>query len=154
MKALFAAIIVIGTLTGYAQTKPTVPAQTPPQKVDPAKPAEVHVDQVTATMKPEDIKALKDALSMLQLDQLAVQTAQNTFSQTDPVAKKAIAIFNEAVAASPDVQKATTQMNTDRTALLAKIDKLRTDQKLDKSWDWDFNQGKFVKTNQPAPPAK
>jgi hypothetical protein len=150
--ALFAAVIVIGTLTAYGQAKPAAP-QTPPQKVDPSKPAAVHVEQGTVAMKPEDIKALKDALAMLQLDQLAIQTAQQTVAQTDPVAKKAMEILKNATETNPDYQKAKAQSDTDRAALLAKIAALRKEQHLDDTYDWDFNQNKFVQT-KPEPGAK
>jgi hypothetical protein len=97
---------------------------------------------------------MKDQLQMLQLDQLAEQTAQSTFAQTDPVAKRAVAIFNEAVAQNPDVQKAKAQTETDRKALLAKIDSVRHAQGLDNTWDWDFTASRFVKTGGAAPAAQ
>lgn len=144
-----AALIILGALTAYAQ-KPAAPPQAQTQKVDPAKPAEIHVEQKTAT--PEQAKALRDQLNLFQLDQLAVQTAEQTFSQTDPVAKKAIEIYKNAVSASPEVQKANAQLETDRKALLAKIDDLRKQQGLDSTWDWDFNTGRFAQT-KPSPAA-
>jgi hypothetical protein len=149
-KGLFAAVIVIGTITASAQ-KPAAAAPPDKTKVAPTTPAPPPESVgPTTTVKPEQVKELHDALEMLQLDQLAVQSAQSTVTQTDPVAKRALEILKNATESAPEVKKAQEQLNADRNALLAKIDKLRTDLKLGKNWDWNFDIGKFVQTSQPA----
>lgn len=148
MKSKWIAVaIIIGTLTGYAQKTAKPAAVTPPPTTE-TKPVEA-----PSTVNAATTKELKDALSVLQLDQLAIQTAKTNFAQTDPVAKKAMDILNDAINGSVEVKKATAQEETDRQALLAKIEAMRQAQHLDKTWDWDFNQGKFVKNPQAAPPA-
>ena len=150
-RILIAAALFFGTFTGYAQ-KPAKAGATPPP-APAAKPADA--PPPASGVSPATVKELKDALSVLQLDQLAIQTAKSNFANTDPVAKKAMDILNQAIATSPEVKKVTDQEEADRLALLAKIDALRKAQTppLDTTWDWDFNQGKFVKGSQPAPAA-
>lgn len=139
------ATLMLGNVIAWSQ-KPATPTPTAPAKPAATAPAPKPVDAAT-------VKQLKDALTVFQLDQLAAQTAQNSASQSDTVAKRALQILNEALAANPEVQKANTQMEADRKELLAKIESLRKQQGLDASWDWDFNQAKFVQTKPPAPPA-
>lgn len=153
-KNLFAVIVALSLVNALAWSQK--PAATPTKPaVEPSKTA-AKAPAPAEAVKPVDAttaKSLKDALSIFQLDQLAVQTAQNTASQTDAVAKRAMQVLNEALTASPEVQKANAQMEADRKALLDKIEALRKQQGLDQSWDWDFNQNKFVQTKPPTPPA-
>lgn len=153
-KNLFAVIVALSLVNALAWSQKTAATPTKPAATEPAKPA---AKAPAETAKPVDAataKSLKDSLSIFQLDQLAVQTAQNTASQTDAVAKRAMQVLNEALAASPEVQKANAQMEADRKALLDKIEALRKQQGLDSSYDWDFNVGKFVQTKPPTDPTK
>ena len=148
-KIVVLSIVALGlvNVAAWSQKPAATPAKPAAEAVKPAA-------TPAAPAKPVDaatVKSLKDALSIFQLDQLAVQTAQNTASQTDAVAKRAMQVLNEALAASPEVRKAQEQLEADRKALLDKIEVLRKQQGLDQSWDWDFNQNKFVQTKPPAP---
>lgn len=151
MKVLvLSALALIFTVPAFAQAdKP---------KTEPAKataPAAAAKPDAAApeTESAKEAKSLKQALDLWQLDMLAVQTEQNKFAQTDPVAKKASEIFKDAMKNSPEVQKAQETADSDKKALLERIDALRKKQKLDASWEWDFTQGKFVHTTPAAPPA-
>lgn len=98
-------------------------------------------------ISPEKVKELKDALELLNLDALDVQTAQEKFQQTNPVAKHAIETYQRAEAQSPEVKAARDKQDATRKGILAKIDALRKEQGLDETWDWDFNLNKFVQAN-------
>lgn len=158
IRANVVALVLLGTLTAFGQ-KPAADTKAPPPKpaaTDTAKPAATPTPPAAPNAgkaaTPEQVKELKDALNLYQLDELSIQTAQGAFVQIDPVAKKAMAILTEAMASAPEVKKAKDQSEVDRKALLAKIDELRKSMGLDASWDWDFNQGKFVQ-GKPTPAA-
>jgi hypothetical protein len=97
------------------------------------------------------VKELNDILTQFRLDQDDVNIAKNQSSQTDTIAKHALDTLNRALNADPGVQKANAKLETDREGLIDKINALRKQQGLDSTWDWDFNQGKFIQAKPPTP---
>lgn len=150
---ILSAVLLLGTLTASSQ-KPAPPKDAAP-KADKAAatPAAPAAPAVASAVAPEKVKELKDAMSMFQLDQLEIQTAQQNVAKNDPVAKKAMQILRDETLQDADVQKAQKQADTDRKALQDKINALRKDQNLDDTYDWDFNMNRFVQT-KPQPGGK
>lgn len=126
-------LLVVLLASAFAQTKPESKAPVKAEKVT-----------------PEQVKDLQDGLRALQVDGIAVQTAQNTFTSTDPLAKKTLELLQEQIQSSPEVKKAMAEQERDRQALLAKIAALRKQQGLDDTWDWSFSENKFIKVTTPA----
>lgn len=144
------------TVTKEFKDQPKAP-EAKKQVAEPAKPATPSPPPAAAPSgKPittEQQKALTDGIKLLQLDQIGTQAAKQTASQSDVLVQRAVEILNQALASVPEVKKATDREDTDRRALLAKIQELRGERGLDLTWDWDFNQNKFVKQQAPVPPA-
>lgn len=144
------AALLLGTLTAYSQK----PAAKPPAKTPaPAAAAAPTVTPTTsaATLPPERVKDLKDALTMVQLDQMEIQTAQNKFIATDPIARKAMQVLRDQTESAPEVKKARDQADTDGKVLKDKIDSARKALGLGEEYDWDFNQNKFIQVkSQPG----
>lgn len=151
------AVLLFGTLTAYSQkpatpplTKAPAPAATTP--ASPATPAVATPPGAAPTLPPQKVKELKDALTMVQLDQLEIQTAQNKFIQTDPVAKRAMQVLREQTESSDEVRKARDQADTDGKALKDKVEAARKAAGLGDDYDWDFNLNRFIQVKpQPAP---
>lgn len=139
------AIMFLAPNIGTAQNPAATPA---PAKVSPSTPVQP---------TPEDIKALKQQLELLKLHVLAIETEENNFSQTDPVAKRAKQIWDDAMKSSPDVKKANDAAEADRKAISDKINAMKKAVGLDDSWDWNFESGRFYKRapaqQNPAPPS-
>jgi tRNA(Glu) U13 pseudouridine synthase TruD len=153
MKQFVVTLALACSLSMSGQSKKQDPPKTPPPAAA-AQPDASKAESIT----PEVVKGMRDGLQQLQVDQMAVQTARDKFIQNDGITKQAMQLVQERSNSDPDVQKTTEKMEADRKAIIAKIDALRKAQHLDSTYDWDFQQGKFVKSNTapapPTPPAK
>ena len=136
-------LILVSAALAVGQTNPK-PKDAPVQNTPTSK----------STATPEQQKELKDAFSLLQLDQIAMQNAQQNFLATDPLGQRALEVLNGVMASNPAVKEATTKADASRRATLDKVAEVRKALGLDDTWDYDFNRNVFLQLPKPAAPAK
>lgn len=157
VKVVTAIIAMLLTLTAgsFAQSKkPVIPKDVPAVAPASDAPKAAITPPTLPPATPDEAKQLKSALDMLSLANLSIQTAQNKASQTDPVAKQAYKILTDELNTDSDVIAARKDADEKRKELLEKIDVLRKKQGLDKTYDWNFDQNRFIKTQPDSTPDK